>query len=721
MANSTINFSSFISTVVPQVFFEQIRISKFSNKDLNLLETKDKNLIVKEINFFNKTRLVENDLLNEQDLNFNNLNNGFKTINLTNFLLLESEFLRSITDHNSFSIVYLHVKNNPDLVSLLASGEASLNQINDFIKNGSVIFQRKDLKNILTNNIGGIYPNVITDDGRKDFYKFYSHSSVPVESRINNLASFVMLSLGSNKGNFLDEKREKFGPINGEQIIVNSFINNNTSAFYTKDGKLWAGPVHQFLSADGTVKFMTGLVHLPDGSSPNQSQETLIEVANSENSKIIDDLFLEETLLNHLLDFKSALSEKQKNIILSENLETSENFTIQKKFSANSKVFSSITENKTTNNLFFINAKNILLANSKFSNMVERLDEPTIMEVYNSFKLEKILINRFGKEEISNEDTLIMEFNFNDNIKTQASFDYKTKYYSILAPDTIFSTFNYLPEIKTGGEPWIKSYNFTDYFPLGPVKERFFYSIEMQFNDPLRDLLIRNFDFFKNSLDSVVKKINLIESLQGFDQSGKLDNKKTKEIMQSLVKIKPNLNKASETTLENYLNSKFLKLFASYLNLVNLLSENGNKKIKKTIISLTSSLNLNFCNLNHINKTILFFNKVEKLISERLQNDKMEQSNHDNSNSIKIKSNNKQNRNKIYLNFTSDLIEMPKETQNLISYLEDPLEVSTASGPISSPKALQGGPRIINTKFINATQSAKLKSGLLMPIRIASK
>ena len=80
-----------------------------------------------------------------------------------------------------------------------------------------------------------------------------------------------------------------------------------------------------------------------------------------------------------------------------------------------------------------------------------------------------------------------------------------------------------------------------------------------------------------------------------------------------------------------------------------------------------------------------------------------------------------QNRNKIYLNFTSDLIEMPKETQNLISYLEDPLEVSTASGPISSPKALQGGPRIINTKFINATQSAKLKSGLLMPIRIASK
>jgi len=724
MANTVIDFSSFIETVIPQVYFEQIRIKKASSRESGITNNKNSNLIEKEVNVFNKTRLVESsDGL--QEVNSENPQGALaKAIKISSFLLLDRDQIEQVRNYNIFNLVYLIIKDNLELESRLASGEIALRDLNQFIDNGTVDVKTANLSEILKekDNLSGLYRSVETPDGLKDFYKYEFDFTHPVHYSIKELSCFAMIVMGQI-GKKFDERAQKFGPINAEKIIRNSEANTESTVFYTQTGKIWTGPIHEMLKPDGTIGYMTGFYH---GSS--DLEQELIAFKNVENSKIIDDSIIQQIFQDHLEDMRVALSTKESKVVLVSNEQASDKFKLEKKFSISSEIWTSIGEDDTTTSLFFVNKKNLLLANSRFANMVDRIPDLLLDSVVSNIQPKKIVINRFGEEEVSSEETVIMDLDLPlSDAQTKNTFNYVTKFYSILEPDTIFSTFTKETNIKLNDSKNIEAYSFIDYLPLGVPKNKFHYDIKILFEDGLRNFVIEQFKMFKKSLESYKAKLEIIEKLKIFNKNGKI-NKTIANNLRSLIVD----SKTQQLQIEEYMDKKFAILLATYSNLVNLLVLPKNKKLKKMIKHVNSSLNSNFTSNQEIKFVIKHFDSVLNLIIGDLSvnNEDQDQSNY--SSPVLVKAMSSKDKQTIELNLKSKNISISSgnEDQNGIVYVSDP-DLISANTTINLNNNLPS--KIVKTglikievqdimpKSIPGQTTNIAKAGVVSPIRIIAK
>lgn len=724
MANTVIDFSSFIETVIPQIYFEQIRIKKASSRESGITNGKNLNLIDKQANVFGKTRLVESSDVFQETKTENLKGAVAKAIKINSFLLLDREQIEQIKDYKIFNLVYLMIKDNLELESRLANGEIALRDLNQFIDNGIIDVKTIDLSEILKEkeNLSGLYNSVQTTDGLKDFYKYENNFTHSVHYSIKELSCFAMIVMGKIDNKF-DERTQKFGPINAEKIITNSEANTESTTYYTQTGRIWTGPVHEMLKPDGTVGYMTGFYH---GAS--NLEEELIAFKNVENSKTIDDSIIQEIFEGHLEDMRTALSTRESKVVLISDEQSSDKFKIEKKFSISSEIYSSINEDNTTSNLFFVNKKNLLLANSRFANTIERIPDLILESVISKVQPKKAIINRFGEKEISSEDTVIMDLDMSSKDAQNArSLNYTTKFYSILEPDTVFSTFTKETNIKINDTKNIEAYSFIDYLPFGVPKSNFYYDVKILFEDGLRDFMTEQFRMFKKSLESYKNKLEIMEKLKIFNKNGKI-NKIIANKFRSLIVDRI----ASELPVEDYMDKKFAILLATYANLVNLLVLPKNKKLKKMIKHVNSSLNLNFTSYQEIKLVIKHFDLVLNLMLNDLSVNNEDQDQSDYGSSVLVKATASKDKQTIELNLKSKKISISSgnEDQNGIVYVADPaLEGESVTVNLDNnlpSKIVKTGLMKIEIqnimpKSIPSQTSNVAKAGIVSPIRIIAK
>lgn len=718
MANSNLNYSSFTDSVIPMTFFEQIRVRRSSVQE-TAKKYKNPNLIEKETNLFNKTRLVEkqteniqvmSSLVNEEAIEAEQQAN--KTIDITSFIAVQDDFVRIVKKHDIYNFVYLFVKDSQETVELLVNGQASLNDLNSLIEEGKVILKIYNLRKIMLDGFEG----VILSDTQERFYKFTKQLNFAIEGSVRDLACFSMITIGTNFGRVIDEKSQKFGPISGEQIIKNSNVNARTKTFYTPTGAVWAGPVHEFQRPDKTIGHMTGLYHQPDSG-----QVELIELEVVENKKIIDDFTIDYLLDIHIRDFRDALSPKPKKKVISENLNRSDNFTIEKDFQPSSKILTSISHDKTTNNTFFVNNKNVLQNYSKFSELVDRMPNEISKEIIKNVRMKKIITRRKTKEIKSSEENLIMDLEISKN-EDFKSLNYDANVYSILEPKTVQSTLFKQDNVNTQTSGDVQVYSYVDYFSQGIERQKFKYELELEFHDPIREVIMDNFKKFTESLEDYRSKIEMITEFSAFRKDGKLNHTRLEEIKEFIMS-KESID--SKVDLQSYLDSKFIKLLACYFNLVNLMVRQENKKIRRLIKEIASSCNSGFTTSQRIAKMLKFFNSVEKTISIGLEIDKEKQENYDFSvkTSTKNLKTTKESKDVISFKISSDEIEIPTTEKNIISYVETVANTAgqqTAQLPAGSlqPKSVMVMPKTVEINSIR-TKTVSTGKNLIAPIRIA--
>jgi hypothetical protein len=180
------------------------------------------------------------------------------------------------------------------------------------------------------------------------------------------------------------------------------------------------------------------------------------------------------------------------------------------------------------------------------------------------------------------------------------------------------------------------------------------------------------------------------------------------------------------------MDKKFAILLATYANLVNLLVLPKNKKLKKMIKHVNSSLNLNFTSYQEIKLVIKHFDLVLNLMLNDLSVNNEDQNQSDYGSSVLIKATANKDKQTIELDLKSKKISISSgnEDQNGIVYVADPV-LETNSVAINLGNNLPS--KIVKTgitkiemqdimpKSISSQTTNMAQAGVISPIRIVAK
>ncbi len=292
-----------------------------------------------------------------------------------------------------------------------------------------------------------------------------------------------------------------YGPIKSENVIENSSVVEDTTAFLRGNGEYWPGPVHQHLGG-----FMIGSYHT------DRPHESLTKVTLP-NSKIKD--FRKNT---------KKQNQTKKGAI---------NFI--------SELMVSYSSDTDINALFMLNMKTLLKNNTKFGAFLDRASTEIVSQLVDSFTIKMLTIQRqrvklqnhgsknqqvqtiFSKKNIikTNDDpntirnTTRLERNGSFDVvvsdlrsNTEGVDRKEGEIFSEELPD--YEKISMIKELFFDYDSNIRTFQFNDYQLTDTTPGTYLYKMDLQLTDPVYPFLVGIVDVFKQLVGEIKRYVSFV-------------------------------------------------------------------------------------------------------------------------------------------------------------------------------------------------------------------
>lgn len=165
----------------------------------------------------------------------------------------------------------------------------------------------------------------------------------------------------------------------------------------------------------------------------------------------------------------------------------------------NSKIYSSINENREITNLFFVNISNLLYSRSNVRNLNKILKKEVVDRMINETVVKEVYIERFKDDQTNEIIETVMDIQIPNNNEDKPNF--------YLAPALFAdqeskkqSVFKRIKNLHFINSNTTKAYSFKDMFQNSSLRKDFKYRIELSFVDGMSVFLENILKNFKNNL-----------------------------------------------------------------------------------------------------------------------------------------------------------------------------------------------------------------------------
>ncbi len=523
-----LNFTSLRDTIVPPSYIEEVVIRSPSESELNIFNQPG----IRFIDEYGNEEFTTTPIVSEEQQVENVIALDAKV-----FLMLNESTFEDLRSKQQLQL-YVLIADNRQKINLLRGGDYKFEQLQELLSSGEISYKTISFRE-LEENVS------IVSSEETQYYKLTK--SITIQARASrNIAVFSFVTVptdsSQNARASLASSNILYGRIAGEMVLSQGSVLNQSYYFLNSDNQIWAGAVHQHIP-DGSQSsvYMEGLKHTNELHSTLTPERTSVYKVFDRRQTDIQVIF--DTILQNF----NFIEETK---ILQDN-QTSELLSFTAKTSGISPVMSSIVKKeqlnlankpaKHTSNVIFIDAEQILRENSKFSSLIDRLDQNELDYIKKTTYIDNFEVDRVSLLNNEERQETIISTSFKEGDDT-GKIQVKNVADSPITSDNKYSVYAYYEEEASNsfGNPLqkYKVLSFTDEVPQLLRKSDFYYRISLRMQDGLQRYITEKISNIENNLLAFKSLYSKLNNPTFFDKEGNfLERAKSLENNNSLLEV----------------------------------------------------------------------------------------------------------------------------------------------------------------------------------------
>lgn len=283
-------------------------------------------------------------------------------------------------------------------------------------------------------------------------------------------------------------------------------------------------------------------------------------------------------------------------------------FKIAKRVKSISDIYVTASTNSKIQTIFNVDKRNLLLSNSDYGMLLEKIAKHNLDNILNLTNLTNInILRRFeDKKEIA----CSLSFRGNNNIFLVPTYVNNINKREDKKLSSLFTQRKFIQAEKTE----ILSMMLTDYMSYSRFRDKFIYDIELEFSDGIYSFLEERYNFLKNNLTELKKVFNFLNNSKIFLTNGNYDIAKLSRIKSNRFITGTRITSNPAYTIQQIIDIKLLEIIMAYADVSTIQNEETQIDNSKILInSLYNSLSTTTGNYNNFEP---FINTYEDFLSE---------------------------------------------------------------------------------------------------------